>query len=257
MIRAGRVAIDGQVITALGSKADPSKQRITLDGQPLPQAEHLEYWLVHKPKGVVTTAKDPQGRPSILGLLPSSLKARLYPVGRLDINSEGLVLLTNDGDLAQRLTHPRHKVPKTYKVWIRGLPPAAALESLRHGVPLEDGPSAPARVFLKSAGPQRSKLSFVLYEGRKRQIRRMCEQVGHPVLRLVRVGMGPLKLGDLPSGAARPLTRAEVQRLKKAVPISGCNAPGDGVKKLTRRQAPQKQGSPSGTRPCGRGRKNK
>ena len=232
MILAGRVAVDGQVQTALGCKADAAKNKITIDGKPLPVMETRQYWMVHKPAGVVCTAADPQGRSKILDLLPPQVGARLYPVGRLDKDSQGLVLLTNDGELAARLMHPRHKVAKTYRVWVKGSPGAAAVASLRKGVMLEDGLSAPARVYVKAAGMRKSKLSFVLHEGRKRQIRRMCEAVGHPVERLVRVGLGPLHLGDLPPGAARPLKVREIKELKQATGlISGCKASGDGVKK--------------------------
>ena len=232
MIVAGRVAVDGQVVTALGSKADPVINKITVDGKPLPVSQAKQYWLVNKPVGVVCTAADPQGRPKILDLLPAEVGARLYPVGRLDKDSEGLVLLTNDGELASRLLHPRHKVAKTYRVWVRGLPKPSAIASLRQGVALEDGISAPARVYVKAAGERKSKLSFVIHEGRKRQIRRMCQAVGHPVERLVRVGLGPLHLGDLPPGWVRPLRAKEIKELKHAAGlISGCKPPGDGVKK--------------------------
>jgi len=232
IIAAGRVAVDGRVVTALGSKADPGQNRITLDGQPLPGAEAAEYWLVHKPAGVVCTAADPQGRSNIMDLLPKEARGRLYPVGRLDRDSEGLVLLTNDGELAARLMHPRYKVAKTYRVWVMGTPSREAIASLRQGVALDDGPSAPARVYLKSSGPRGSKLSFLLHEGRKRQIRRMCEVLGHPVKRLVRVGLGPLKLGDLPPGGARRVSAKELAELKQATGlISGCKPAGDGVKK--------------------------
>ncbi len=235
MISAGRVAVDGRVVTELGAKADPARQRVTVDNAPLPRAERHQYWLVHKPKGVVSTVRDPQGRKRVVELLPPEA-GRVYPVGRLDRDSEGLILLTNHGELAHGLMHPSRKVPKTYRVWVEGQPDKAALERLRRGVELEDGTTAPARVFLKGMTGSRSKLSFVLTEGRKREVRRMCEAVGLPVRRLVRVGLGPLKLGDLPVGAVRPLTRREIEELKSAAGlITGCKAAGDGVKKSSRR----------------------
>ena len=195
LISAGRVTVDGKVVTTLGSKADPTANAITVDGKPLPGRQKHEYWLLNKPKGVVSTASDPQGRPTVLEFLPPEAGARLYPVGRLDLDSEGLVLLTNDGALAQRLSHPRHKAPKTYKVWVEGIVGATALERLRQGVELEDGLTAPARVYIKAVGKGRTKLNLVLGEGKKRQIRRMCEAVGHPVIRLLRVGLGPAQIG--------------------------------------------------------------
>lgn len=238
MILAGRVAVDGVVVKALGSQADPQRQVITVDNQPLPRAQGLEYWLAHKPRGVVCTSRDPQGRTRVADLLPPEIKARLYPVGRLDIDSEGLVLLTNDGELALRLTHPRYQVPKSYRVWVKGLPSRGAITRLRQGVPLEDGPSLPARVFLKSGGQRTSKLSIVINEGRKREIRRMCEQVGHPVTRLVRVGLGPLRLGDMPPGACRRLSPGEIKGLRQAAGLfSACKTGSHGVPNRPRTKA--------------------
>jgi len=234
LILAGRVRVNGRVVTTLGTKADPDRDRIEVNGRPLPAEQRREYWLVHKPRGVLSTARDPHGRRTVLDLLPEGV-GRLYPVGRLDHDSEGLMLLTNDGELAQRLAHPRHHVPKTYKVWVQGRPDRAAIERLRRGVKLEDGVTAPARVYLKASSEQTSKLSMVLNQGKKRQIRRMCEAVGHPVRRLVRVGLGPLRLGDLPPGAARRLTPGELAALRRAAgPISGCKPGGHGVNSVTR-----------------------
>ena len=215
MILDGRVAVDGEVVRDLGRKADPSKQSITLDGNPVRPKERWEYWLVHKPTGVVSTARDTHGRPTVLDLAPS--QARLYPVGRLDMDSEGLVLLTNHGELALRLTHPSYQVPKHYKVWVEGYPSNRVLNRLRSGIDLEDGKSAPARVYLKGGSRNVTKLAMVLTEGKKREIRRMCKAVGHPVKRLMRVALGPIKLGDLPPGESRPLRPAEIKLLKAAV----------------------------------------
>ena len=233
MILAGRVAVDGQVVRELGAKADPTKQSVTLDGKPLPSRPAMEYWMVHKPVRVVSTVNDPQGRTRVVDMVPPQEGRRLYPVGRLDIDSEGLVLLTNDGDLAHRLTHPRYQVAKHYRVWVDGLPSTATVDRLRQGVELDDGPTAPARVYLKSSGLYGSKLTMTLMEGRKREIRRMCEAVGHPVQRLVRVGLGPLHLGDLPLGGARRLSFAEVNQLREAAGLgNACKASRDGVKKV-------------------------
>jgi 23S rRNA pseudouridine2605 synthase len=211
MVAAGRVTVDGEVVR------DPARdvtggEAIALDGEPLPgaPAEHAVY-AVHKPAGVVSTARDTHGRPTVVELVPSP--ARLYPVGRLDADTTGLILLTDDGDLAHRLTHPRFEVPKTYVARVGGGPVSgAALRALRAGVDLDDGRTAPARV--RRLGPDL--LELRIHEGRKRQVRRMCETVGHPVRSLARVAFGPLALGDLPEGAHRRLTEAEVRRLREA-----------------------------------------
>lgn len=243
MIRAGKVRVDGRVVRELGVKADPAVHRITVEGRPLPSVEAKEYWLVHKPSRVVSTVRDPEGRRNVMDLLPSGVAGRLYPVGRLDRESEGLVLLTNDGELAHRVMHPSFEVPKYYRVWVTGRVTSRVLNQLRRGVELEDGTMASARVHVKSAGPRRSKLSFVLHEGRKREIRRMCTQVGLTVTRLVRVGMGPLKLGDLPRGEARRLHPGEVSELKAAVGLlSGCKPRADGVQNSAFRQGGRGRG---------------
>ena len=215
IIRAGRVRVDGVVVDQMGTKADPTRQEILVDGKPLAGREQYEYWMVHKPAGVVSTVRDPEGRTRVVDLLPAEVNARLYPVGRLDLESEGLMLLTNDGPLAHRLMHPRFQVAKNYRVWVKGFVGPEALERLRRGVPIEGGVSAPARVHVKSASRARSKLTMVITEGRKREIRQMCREVGNPVKRLLRVGLGPLRLGDLPPGAVRRLTPREIRDLKK------------------------------------------
>ncbi|WP_249009395.1 pseudouridine synthase [Conexibacter sp. DBS9H8] len=209
IIAAGRVTVDGTVVT------DPARDvgedaEVTLDGEAvaLLGAEDRVLYAVHKPVGVVSTARDTHGRATVVELVPSPL--RLYPVGRLDADSSGLILLTNDGPLAHRLTHPSFGVSKTYVVTLTGGPVSEhALRRLRDGVLLEDGPTAPAEV--RVLGPGR--LEITLREGRKRQVRRMCAAVGHRVRTLQRVGFGPLQLGPLPAGAARRLTPAEVAAL--------------------------------------------
>jgi 23S rRNA pseudouridine2605 synthase len=214
IVRAGRVTVDAEVV------ADPARQvsggeRVALDGRPVyPPAERVVY-AVNKPAGVVCTARDPQRRPTVVSLVPSP--RRLYPVGRLDIDTTGLILLTDDGALAHRLTHPSFEVPKTYRALVAHPPVAdAALRALRSGVELEDGPTAPARV--RRLAPDL--LELTIHEGRKRQVRRMCEAVGHPVRRLERVAFGPLRLGGLPEGAHRRLSRRELAALAAAAGAS-------------------------------------
>jgi 23S rRNA pseudouridine2605 synthase len=209
MVAAGRVTVDGEVVR------DPARdvsgeEAIAVDGEPLAATPaHRVVYAVNKPAGVVSTARDTHGRPTVVELVPSPV--RLYPVGRLDGDTTGLILLTDDGDLAHRLTHPSFEVPKTYIARLGGGPVSdAALRALRAGVDLEDGRTAPARV--RRLRPD--VLELRIHEGRKRQVRRMCEAVGHPVRSLQRVAFGALTLGDLPEGAHRRLSDAEVQRLR-------------------------------------------
>ena len=208
LVFAGRVTVDGEVVR------DPARgvgeqDAVAVDGRPaLLERRHVVYAL-NKPAGYVSTASDPQGRPTVVSLVPS--RERLYPVGRLDADTTGLLLLTNDGELAHRLTHPSFEVPRVYRAQVRGAPiREPALRKLRQGVELEDGRTAPARV--RRLAPDR--LEIVLHEGRKRQVRRMCEAVGHRVVRLERVAFGPLRLGDIPPGGHRRLSAAEVARLR-------------------------------------------
>lgn len=209
LIAAGRVTVDGEV-AELGRRVDPETARIAVDGVVVGVRPGLVYYLVNKPTGVVTTAHDPQGRPTVLDLVPP--EPRVFPVGRLDLDTEGLIICTNDGDLAHRLTHPSHGVDKEYLAHVRGRPSRGALRRLRDGVELEDGPTAPARVTELEPGL----LRIVIHEGRNRQVRRMCEAVGHPVLRLVRTRIGPLTDRRLRPGRGRPLTRDEVRALERA-----------------------------------------
>ncbi len=215
LIRAGRVRVNGKVIRELGSKADPVRDRIAVDGHAV-SFGRLRYIAYHKPVGVVSTMSDPQGRPAIGGLV-RGLREHVFPVGRLDFDSSGLVLLTNDGELAQRLTHPRYRVEKLYRVKVRGHPSPEALDRLRRGVPLSDGTTAPAAVTLEQKLPQKTRLAIVLHEGRQRQVRRMCEAIGHPVDKLSRVAIGPLRLGTLGVGECRDLRPREVVELRLAV----------------------------------------
>ena len=215
LIREGRVEVDGAVAT-LGQRADPEASRITLDGAPLPGISSPLTLLLHKPLGVVVSASDERGRATVFDLLDDP-PARLRYVGRLDRDSEGLLLLTTNGELAHRLMHPRHRVDKTYEALVEGEPGAHALERLRGGLELEDGPTAPAEVTLLRREGDASWLRLVLHEGRKRQVRRMLEAVGHPVRRLTRTGLGGLTLGKLQPGASRPLAAAEERALHALV----------------------------------------
>ena len=210
LIADGRVTVDGEVVV-LGDRVDPDHQALAVDGVPVPTRPGLVYYLLNKPAGVVTTADDPQGRRTVVDLVPA--EPRVFPVGRLDYDTEGLLLCTNDGDLAQRLTHPRFGVEKTYLAEVEGVPTPAALRRLREGVELEDGPTAPARAHLVQPGPETSAIELVIHEGRNRQVRRMCEAVGHPVRRLVRTNIATLRDPDLAPGAWRELTQAEVRGL--------------------------------------------
>ena len=214
LILEGRVQVDGEVVTELGTRVEPTKQTIHVDGEPLPKPK-LAYYAVNKPTGVVSTASDPSGRQRVIDLLPPSL-GRLYNVGRLDMASEGLILVTNDGELANRLTHPRHGVEKTYNVQVAGVPGREVLDQLREGVYFAEGKVQVVRVKIKSTRKQSTILEIVLDEGRNREIRRMLAKVGHKVQRLVRVAVGPVRLAEMPAGAYRRLTAAEVRELRKA-----------------------------------------
>jgi pseudouridine synthase len=220
LIKDGRVSINGRVVTELGTRADPTRDDVRVDGRRIRLPDRFRYILMNKPAGYVTTRSDPQQRPTVLGLL-GPLREFLYPVGRLDYDSEGLLILTNDGDLTAALTHPRHGVSKTYEAVVRGAPDARALERLRRGVVLDDRRTAPAdvrvrRTFTAGRGRERTLLELVLREGRNRQIRRMCEAVGHPVERLTRVRIGPLSDRRLKPGMWRELTDREVGALRAA-----------------------------------------
>lgn len=213
LITAGRVRVNGEV-ARLGRRVDPAADRIEVDGIPLAVRPGLVYYLLNKPPGAVTTARDPQGRRTVLDLVPT--EPRVFPVGRLDYETEGLLLLTNDGELAQCLTHPSRGVPKTYLAEVSGVPGRGALRALREGVELEDGRTAPARVRLAQALGGGAALEIVIHEGRNRQVRRMCEAVGHPVRRLVRTRLGPIADRELSPGEWRPLGVAEVRALYEA-----------------------------------------
>ncbi|AFQ43106.1 pseudouridine synthase [Desulfosporosinus meridiei] len=226
LILEGRVKVNGAKISVLGYKVGMDDS-VEVDGRPIKHTEKLDYYLLNKPVGVITSAQDPQGRPTVIDLL-KEVPARVYPVGRLDYDTSGALLLTNDGELAHRLMHPSYGVEKTYRVWIKGPMGINAIESLRQGVLLEDGNTAPAKVQRVCGVSKRSNeelrpnhieiLEVTIHEGRNRQIRRMFSAVGYPVFKLERIRFGSLSQGNtLPPGAYRALTKEEIKELRSQV----------------------------------------
>ncbi len=209
LIGAGRVTVNG-VVAALGDRVDPVADRVQVDGVAVAVRPGLVYYLLNKPAGVVTTASDTHGRPTVLQLVPA--EPRVFPVGRLDLDTEGLLVLTNDGELAHRLTHPSFGIDKEYLVEVVGAPSRGSLRRLRDGVELDDGRTAPASV----SAPAPNLIRLCIHEGRNRQVRRMCDTIGHPVRRLVRVRIGPLAERGLAPGHWRALEPAEVRALERA-----------------------------------------
>jgi pseudouridine synthase len=212
LLREGRVTVNGVAVREPGAAADPERDLIHVDGRPLAAPAAHQYLLLHKPRGVVTTLRDPQGRPVVTDLVPRG--ARLFPVGRLDADVEGALLLTNDGALAHRLLHPRYGVPRVYEAEVAPAVARADLALWRQGVTLADGPARPLDVELLDGGHGR-RLRLTFGEGRKHEVKRYCEALGHPVVRLRRVAFGPIRLGALPVGAARALTAREVRALRE------------------------------------------
>jgi len=206
------------VVTELGTRATPGRDRIAIDDRPLRARQEPVYVLLNKPVGVVTTLSDPQGRPTVSHLL-ADVRQRVFPVGRLDFHSSGLLLLTNDGELALRLTHPRYGVRKTYRVKVKGHATGEALKQLRGGVSLPEGRTAPAVVRVVETSDRKTWMEITIAEGKTRQVRRMCEAVGLPVEKLIRISLGPLKLGRLPAGSHRHLTPEEIIRLRQTVKL--------------------------------------
>jgi pseudouridine synthase len=230
LIQQGRVSVNGRTVTELGTKADPDTDDIRVDGRRVREPQRRRYILLYKPRGYITTRSDPEHRPTVLDLLEKGgVRDYVYPVGRLDYESEGLLLLTSDGDLAARLTHPRHGVEREYEVRVRGVPDDRDLDRLSRGISLEGRPTAPARVQLKKVidaeSGQQALLSFVLHEGRNRQVRNMCDAIGHPVVRLRRVRIGPVSDDHIRPGEFRDLTPEELSRLRRAAAKGG----GDGT----------------------------
>jgi len=209
LIRQGRVAVDGQVVDTMGVKVDPDRQRISCDGKELRPRTELVYLLLNKPAGYVTTMRDPQGRPTVASLV-ADIPVRLFPVGRLDLDTEGALLMTNDGDVAQAVQHPSFQVEKTYVAEVRGVPRPEAITQLEAGILLEGKKTWPARIRRLHSGQGLSSFEVIIHEGRKRQVRKMFDAIGHRVLRLRRVAYGSLRLENLASGSYRRLTPAEV-----------------------------------------------
>ena len=213
LIAAGRVRVNGRV-ARLGQRVIPQKDEVEVDGSRVPLAPDLRYYLVNKPEGTVTTARDPQGRPTVMDLIGE--EARLWPVGRLDADSEGALVVTNDGDLTEALTHPRFEVEKVYFATVDGRVGRGVLRALERGVDLEDGTARARRTRIVSETPTSTLLEVVMTEGRKREVRRMLAAVGHPVRRLVRVAIGPVRLGRMKPGTYRKLSLDEVRSLYAA-----------------------------------------
>jgi len=237
LIAEGRVTVNGTTVREMGTKADPAVDEIRVDGRRIKSAERTRYILLNKPAGYVSTRSDPQRRPTVIDLL-RGVREYVYPVGRLDFDTEGLLVVTNDGDLAARLTHPRHGVERTYEARVAGTPDEAALDRLRKGIPLDGRRTLPADVVLLNRGrpgPAKaghyvrgggeSVLRLTIREGRKRQVRRMCEAVGHPVRALRRIRIGPLEDRSLKPGQWRELTPAEVRRLRSVASRATASSP--------------------------------
>ena len=214
LITSGTVRVNGQTVTEMGYKVDTIADTVTVDGQKLSSAEPLVYYLLYKPTGVVSTCEDPQGRRTVLDIIKTN--ERLYPVGRLDYESSGLLILTNDGDLTHRVTHPSFEIEKEYIATIRGVLSEADLAKLRTGVYIDGKKTHPAETEVMMSGKRKSEIRMVIHEGRNRQVRKMVQAVGHEVMMLRRIQFGPLKLGDLKRGMWRLLTAEEVEALKNA-----------------------------------------
>lgn len=212
----GKVMVNGRVITQLGSKVDPQHDIIKVNGKIVKLKEEKVYYILNKPRGYLSSVSDDRGRKTVIDLM-GSVTERIYPVGRLDYNSEGLLILTNDGTLANRIMHPRYQMRKFYLVEIDGFFDQNALDEMRSGVKLADGVTSKAYVEVLQSAPTKSLIKIGIHEGKNRQIRRMCQALGFSVKRLIRTQIGPIKLGSLPKGAYRPLTIEEIGKLKQAV----------------------------------------
>jgi 23S rRNA pseudouridine2605 synthase len=210
LISEGRVEVNSEIVTEQGRRVDPERDVIRVDGARIPPPRRHRYLALNKPRGVVTTMSDPEGRRTVADLVTEGKKDRLFHVGRLDTDTEGLLILTNDGDFAHRLAHPSYQVPKTYIAEVAGLVGEQSLSRLRRGITLEDGPVRPTSVKIVSTAGDKTLLKITIQEGRNRIVRRTMEAVGHPVRRLSRIGIGPVRLGNLKVGEYRDLTREEL-----------------------------------------------
>jgi 23S rRNA pseudouridine2605 synthase len=215
IIQQGRVQVNGNTVTELGFKVDVTADEIIVDGKKIGKQKQL-YLAFHKPKGVITSAKDPEGRQTVMDYM-KGVKERVYPVGRLDYETEGLLILTNDGEFANLLTHPRHHVPKTYLATTKGIPHGTLLDKLKSGIELDDGMTAPAEVEYADVDPEKNTavIRITIFEGRNRQVRRMFEAIRTPLIRLKRIAFGPVLLEGLQRGKHRPLTKQEVAELRQ------------------------------------------
>lgn len=238
LITAGRVSVNGKKVTQLGSKIDANSDHVTVDGKAITLRDERTYILLYKPEGVITTASDPQGRETVAHLL-EDVEARVFPVGRLDYDAEGALLFTDDGEIANKLMHPRYQVPRTYLVKVKGAPTESALEKLVTGVRLEDGPAKAAEVQRFEAAEKNTWLRMVVTEGRNHLIKRLCAAVGHPVLRLYRPSQAGIGLGNLRPGRWRLLTREEIETLQLV--SKGAPPPEVPLKLPPRRHGPQEQ----------------
>jgi 23S rRNA pseudouridine2605 synthase len=218
MIRQGRVRVNDDLVTQMGFQVHPNLDRVFVDGVLVGEPDRPIYVALNKPVGVISSTRDPRGRKTVVDLL-EGIPERVYPVGRLDADSEGLVLLTNDGELAVRLAHPRYGVSKLYRIWVKGRPSPRALQVLINGVPLSDGRTSPAQVAICATHPDTTELKIELWEGRNRQIRRMCEAIGHPVARLRREKIGSLALGALSLGQWRHVGPSELAALRNTAAL--------------------------------------
>jgi len=212
LILQGKIKVNGEVVKELGTKIDPESDKVEYKGSLLNKKEERLVLMLNKPKEIISSVTDPQGRKTVLDLIPEKFP-RLYPVGRLDYESEGMILLTNDGELANKITHPKNEIKKVYSVWVYGYPNKEVMSKFSKGVELEDGLTAPAKIKLIKKGKTTTQMEVEIKEGKKRQIRRMFDALGHPVSRLVRIQIGELKLGTLEEGKFKKLKEQEIKRL--------------------------------------------
>ncbi|MDO9535933.1 MAG: pseudouridine synthase [Bacillota bacterium] len=219
LISEGRIKVNEKVVTEPGTKVDPLSDKVEVDNLPVTILKKKKYFLLNKPSGYLTTVKDPYKRPTVMDLIPKKFQEGLFPVGRLDLDTEGLLLMTNDGEMAFRLTHPRYEIEKEYLAQVKGTPSKDDLYLLRTGVVLEEGKTAPAKVEILSSGDKMSLLRIIIHEGKKRQIKRICAAVGHPVVFLKRNSYAFLNLGNLKPGLYRSLTEEEVQKLYRLLKL--------------------------------------